>query len=195
MKTLIHTLGGPKPFTSRLDFFHTSGLADIGNEPVFLTVYQYHYAGRPALSSLRARSYIPSSFNASYAGLPGNDDSGAMGAFTVFSMIGLFPNPGQNVYLITPSFFEEVNFTHPVTGRTATVRNVGFDPSYRKVFIQRAVLDGKVYTRSWIGHEFFTEGMTLELYLGDEESDWGTREEDLPPSLGGVGSENVGGCF
>lgn len=25
--------------------------------------------------------------------------------------------------------------------------------------------------------------MTLELTLGDKESDWGTKKEDLPPSL------------
>lgn len=185
MSTLIKALGGPDTFVSRLDFFHTSGLADIGNEPVFLTVYQYHYAGRPALSALRAHSYIPSSFNASNSGLPGNDDTGAMGSFTVFSMLGLFPNPGQNVYLIIPPFFEEVSITHPGTGKTATVRNVNFDASYRRVYIQEAYLNGVRYRRNWIGHEFFTEGMTLELVLGDSESDWGRNEEDLPPSLGG----------
>lgn len=185
MATLIQTLGGPDTFISRLDFFHASGLADIGNEPVFLTVYQYHYAGRPALSALRAHSYIPSSFNASHSGLPGNDDSGAMGSFVAFSMLGLFPNPGQNVYLIIPPFFEEVRITHPVTRKTATVRNVNFDPSYRRVFVQEAFLDGVRYARNWIGHELFTEGMTLELVLGEAESAWGTGDDDLPPSLGG----------
>lgn len=191
MATLITKLGGPATFISRLDFFHTSGLADIGNEPVFLTVYQYHYAGRPALSSLRSHSYIPSSFNATLSGLPGNDDSGAMGAFTVFSMMGLFPNPGQDVYLITPPFFEEVSISHPITGRVATVRNVNFDPEYKRVYIQKATLDGVQYNRSWIGHEFFTGGGTLELVLGDAESDWGTGEEDLPPSLGESDSQVV----
>ena len=37
------------------------------------------------------------------------------------------------------------------------------------------------------GHEFFTEGLTLELVLGDTESDWGTGEEDLPPSMNAGG--------
>ncbi|KAH2985146.1 hypothetical protein KXW58_008857 [Aspergillus fumigatus] len=184
MATLIHLLGGPDTFISRLDFFHTSGLADIGNEPVFLTVFQYHYAGRPALSAARAHTYIPSAFNASTAGLPGNDDSGAMGAFTVFTMMGLFPNPGQNVYLIIPPFFEAVSITHPVTNKTATIRNVNFDSSYRRIYIQSARLNGEPYTKNWIGHEFFTEGWTLELTLGEEESDWGTGVGDLPPSLG-----------
>ncbi|QMW26651.1 putative alpha-1,2-mannosidase [Aspergillus flavus] len=183
MAALIGLLGGPDTFVSRLDFFHTSGLADMGNEPVFLTVYQYHYAGRPALSARRAHSYIPSLFNTSNSGLPGNDDSGAMGAFAVFSMMGLFPNPGQDVYLIIPPFFEAVHITHPTTNKTATIRNVNFDNTYTNVYIQSATLNGNPYTKSWISHDFFTQGMTLELTLGDTESDWGTHEEDLPPSL------------
>jgi putative alpha-1,2-mannosidase len=60
---LITLVGGPDAFVKRLDYFHTSGLADIGNEPVFLTVYLYHYAGRPALSAKRVHSYIPAYFN------------------------------------------------------------------------------------------------------------------------------------
>ncbi|KAL4910811.1 hypothetical protein BDW74DRAFT_184507 [Aspergillus multicolor] len=193
MSSLIATLGGDDAFIARLDYFHTSGLADIGNEPVFLTVFQYHYAGRPGLSSARVHSYIPSSFNATHAGLPGNDDSGAMGAFTVFSMLGLFPNAGQNVYLITPPFFEEVRVTHPVTGNIAVVRNVGFDLSYKRIYIQEARLDGEIHSRSWIGHEFFTEGGVLELVLGEEESDWGRALEDRPPSLSGYGSGSGSG--
>ncbi|KAE8353870.1 glycosyl hydrolase family 92-domain-containing protein [Aspergillus coremiiformis] len=183
MAALIDLLGGPDAFVSRLDFFHTSGLADMGNEPVFLTVYQYHYAGRPALSSRRAHSYIPSLFNASNNGLPGNDDSGAMGAFTVFSMMGLFPNPGQDVYLIIAPFFEAVHITHPTTNKTATIRNINFDHTYKNIYIQKATLNGRRYTKSWISHDFFTQGMTLELTLGDTESDWGRHERDLPPSL------------
>ncbi|KAF7718172.1 Alpha-1,2-mannosidase [Penicillium ucsense] len=183
MAALIKLLGGPDSFVKRLDYFHTSGLADIGNEPVFLTVYQYHYAGRPALSTARAHNYIPRSFNASTNGIPGNDDSGAMGSFLVWSMMGLFPNAGQNVYLISAPFFEAVEVTHPITNCTATIRNSNFDPTYRKVYIQSALLNGRPYTKNWIGHEFFTQGMTLELMLGEHESDWGTRVEDLPPSL------------
>lgn len=51
---IIELLGGEETFLKRLEFFHTSGLADIGNEPVFLTVYMPHYAGRPGLSAKRA---------------------------------------------------------------------------------------------------------------------------------------------
>jgi putative alpha-1,2-mannosidase len=183
MANLIELVGGPDSFVKRLDYFHDSGLADIGNEPVFLTVYEYHYAGRPALSTKRAHNYIPRTFNATNNGLPGNDDSGAMGSFLAWSMMGLFPNPGQSVYLISPPFFEAVEITHPETNKTATIRNINFDSSYEKIFVQSVTLNGKPYTKNWIDHAFFTEGMTLELTLGEAESDWGTRKEDLPPSL------------
>ncbi|KAL5449510.1 hypothetical protein PMIN07_000525 [Paraphaeosphaeria minitans] len=180
---IIELLGGEETFLKRLDFFHTSGLADIGNEPVFLTVYMPHYAGRPGLSAKRAHYYIPSRFNSSLAGLPGNDDSGAMASFTLFSTIGLFPNPGQNVYFIIPPFFEAVSITSPATNKTATIKNINFDPGYQNIYIQSAKLNGEDYSKNWIGHEFFTEGWTLELVLGREESMWGTKMEDRPPSL------------
>ncbi|KAK4501134.1 hypothetical protein PRZ48_006940 [Zasmidium cellare] len=183
--TLIRTLGGPAAFISRLDYLHESGLLDIGNEPSELTCFQYHYAGRPGLSSARLRTYIPSHFNSSVNGLPGNDDSGASGSFLAFAMSGLFPVAGQNVYLIIPPYFESVSYVHPITGKTATIRNVNFkagDPD--RIYVQSARLDGKSYSRSWVTHEFFTGGGTLELVLGDEEGDWGTGEGDLPPSLG-----------
>lgn len=106
-----------------------------------------------------------------------------MASFTLFSTIGLFPNPGQNVYFIIPPFFESVSITSPLTNKTATIRNVNFDKEYSNIYIQKATLNGKEYTKNWIGHEFFAEGWTLELELGSVESGWGTREEDRPPSV------------
>lgn len=128
-------------------------------------------------------SDIPSRFNSSLAGLPGNDDSGAMASFNLFSTIGLFPNPGQNVYFIIPPFFESVSITSPATNKTATIRNFNFDKGFHNIYIQSARLNGEEYSKNWIGHEFFTEGWTLELVLGREESSWGTAVEDRPPSF------------
>ncbi|KAB8074024.1 glycosyl hydrolase family 92-domain-containing protein [Aspergillus leporis] len=183
MAALLTRLGGPAQFVRRLDYLHDTGITYIGNEPAFLTVFQYHYAGRPGKSTSRAHFYIPKYFKANPAGLPGNDDSGAMGSFVAMTMIGLFPNPGQNVYLILAPFFESIRITSPLTGRTATIRAVNFDPAYKDIYIQSATLDGKPYTKNWVGHDFFTEGRELVLVLGRNESLWGTKDEDLPPSL------------
>ncbi|KAL2858554.1 glycosyl hydrolase family 92-domain-containing protein [Aspergillus pseudoustus] len=191
MAALIQTLGGPDQFVSRLEYLHESGILYLGDEQAFLTVFQFHYAGRPGLSAARAHSYIPSQFNTTVGGIPGNDDSGAMGSFAVLSMIGLFPVHGQDVYLITAPFFKQVSIRNSVTGKIATIRNVDFDPSYGSIHIQSATRDGKPWRKNWIGHDFFADGGVLELELGPKESGWGTRIEDLPPSLSEYGQDPV----
>lgn len=190
MATLVQTLGGPSEFVRRLDYFHESGLLYIGDEQGFLKVFLYHYAGRPAKSAERAHFYIPSQFNDTLNGIPGNDDSGAMGSFAALTMMGIFPNAGQDVYFITPPFFESISIKNGQTGKTATIRNINFDPTGKRIYIQSAKLNGKEYTRNWLQHSFFLEGGTLELTLGDKESEWGTRAQDLPPSLGPFGNAN-----
>jgi len=106
-----------------------------------------------------------------------------MGSFTTLAIMGLWPISGQDVYLINPPYFQEVNITNGQTGNVATVRNVNFDPEYENIYVQSATLNGETYTKNWITHGFFLEGGVLELTLGKNESTWGTNDEDLPPSL------------
>ncbi|KAK8046567.1 glycosyl hydrolase family 92 [Apiospora saccharicola] len=181
MASLILRLGGKEAFIDRLSYFHSSGIIYMGNEQSFLPTYQFHYGGRPGLSSYWLHQYIPGQFNSSINGIPGNDDC-AMGAFTTFAFMGFFPVAGQDVYLLTPPLFREVHLQTP-SGKRATIRNIGFDPSYKAIYIQKARLNGKPYTKNWITHDFFARGGLLELTLGPKESEWGTRGEDLPPSL------------
>jgi putative alpha-1,2-mannosidase len=191
MATLISTLGGTDMFVKRLNWLHESGVLYVGDEQSFLNLFLYHYAGRPALSAERTHQYIPSLFNDTVAGIPGNDDSGAMGSFAALAMMGIFPNAGQDVYFITPPFFESVSIKNGQTGKTATIRNVNFDPTHKNIYVQSATLDGQVYTRNWLQHSFFLEGGTLELTLGPQESAWGTRAQDVPPSLGPFGNSTT----
>ncbi|KAH6617833.1 glycoside hydrolase family 92 protein [Chaetomium sp. MPI-SDFR-AT-0129] len=182
MATLISLMGGPAAFVDRLTYFHTSGLSYLGNEQGFLPVFQFHYAGRPGLSSYWTRQYIPSLFNATVNGIPGNDDC-AMGAFSAFVMMGFFPVAGQDVYLLTTPFFPEVRIRAKEKGKKAVIRVMNeFNRRGSNMYIQRAQLDGAEYTRNWITHEFFLKGGLLELWVGEDEGTWGTWEGDLPPS-------------
>ena len=180
----IDILQGDEEFLRRLEFIHgTPGLFYIGNEQSYLLVFLPHFASRPGLSSEYAHKYIPSSFNDTVNGLPGNDDSGAMGAFTALTMMGLYPMSGQNVYLLTPPFFREVNVTNPFSGKTATIRSNGFDAEYTNIYIQSATLNGEKFDKSWLTHSFFVDGGVLELELGPKESTaWGVGEDNIPPS-------------
>ncbi|EFY88764.1 alpha-1,2-mannosidase, putative subfamily [Metarhizium acridum CQMa 102] len=181
--TLITMLGGAGEFVRRLEFLHnTPGLFYIGDEQSYLLLYLFHFVGKPGLSSHYAHRYIPSAFNDTLAGIPGNDDSGAMGSFTASSMMGLYPMSGQDVYLIIPPFFPEVTIRHPGTGKSATIRNVNFDQGYKNIYIQSARLNDRPYTKSWITHDFFSNGGVLELTLGPSQGAWGSGENDIPPS-------------
>ncbi|KAI0097241.1 alpha-1,2-mannosidase-like protein [Nemania sp. FL0031] len=182
MASLIKLMGGAAKFIERLDYFHASGINYMGNEPNFLPTFQFHYGGRPGRSAYWVHQYIPAQFNSSVAGIPGNDDC-AMGAFSAFAFMGFFPVAGQDVYLLTPPLFREVSIRTPDGRGWATLRNANFDPTYTDMYIQSARLNGRPYTKNWITHDFFTKGGVLEFVLGPQESEWGIREEDLPPSL------------
>lgn len=79
--------------------------------------------------------------------------------------------------------FREVSIRTPDGKSWATLRNANFDSEYTNMYIQSAKLNGKQYTRNWITHDFFVNGGVLEFTLSPKESEWGTRKEDLPPSL------------
>lgn len=70
-----------------------------------------------------------------------------------------------------------------LTGKTFTIRNVGFDAGYKNIYVQSARLNGEAYYKNWFSHSVFLDGGVLELTLGANESSWGTREQDRPPSL------------
>jgi predicted alpha-1,2-mannosidase len=181
MASLVSLMGGPDRFVQRLTYYHESGIAYMGNEQAFLTVFQFHYGSRPGLSSYWAHKYIPSQFNASINGIPGNDDC-AMGAFSAFVYMGFFPVAGQDVYLLNPPFFKEVRIRAREEGKWAVIRVRDFDASYERKYIQHAWLNGRKYSKSWITHDFFMTGGLLEFVVGEKEGSWGRGEADLPPS-------------
>ena len=52
------------------------------------------------------------------------------------------------------------------------------------MYVQSARLNGEVYMKNYIKHDFFLECEVLELTLGGREStSWGLREESVPFSI------------
>jgi len=57
------------------------------------------------------------------------------------------------------------------------------DNSRKNLYIQRARLNGKEWTRSWITHQQIVTGGELRLQMGPEPNrQWGAAPEDRPPS-------------
>ncbi|EJD39277.1 hypothetical protein AURDEDRAFT_116210 [Auricularia subglabra TFB-10046 SS5] len=180
----VELMGGKDTFNKRLEAFFENGYHDIGDEPGFLVCFLYNYGGRPDMTVDRVLKVLNAFYFPGPAGVPGNDDSGAMGAFVVFSSFGFFPVAGESVYLISVPLFPKITFRDPDQGTTAQIITHGFDGAKKNKYVQRARLNGKELLRNWFAHdELFGIGGTLEFWVGEKPSLWGTTDEDLPPSM------------
>ncbi len=176
--TLIKMCGGPETFVNRLDaFFAVPGRYDVGNEPGFLHPYLYNWAGRSDKTDEHVREIIAASYHAGRRGLPGNDDSGAMSSWFAFGQMGIFPNAGQDVYVIGSPAFPETTL-HLGNGKEFVIeaKNV----SEKNIYVTAAELNGKPLERSWLRHREIMAGGTLVLTMSDKPGHWG--EKDLPLS-------------
>lgn len=167
---LIEKCGGAADFEKRLDIFFDKGFFNVNNEPSFLTPCLYHWLGKPWRSSDRIREIIAKNYNDGPVGLPGNDDSGAMSSWLAFHMIGLYPNAGQDYYLIHTPLLTSTTF-HLEGGKKFKVVAEGL--SDKNCYIQGVTLNGKDYPYSVLRHKDIMAGGELILKMGKKPGSWG----------------------
>jgi predicted alpha-1,2-mannosidase len=182
---LIQRHGGKDKFMQFIDRYWDeirpgkgTGFHRQGNEPGFLTPWLHTYIGRPDKNVERVRQVMVKSYNTSRRGLPGNEDCGALSSWYVFAAMGIFPNPGQDVYLLASPVFSEINIQLG-NEATFTIKAIGLSES--NIYVQSATLNGKNLNRAWLRHSELSNG-ELILQMGAKASDWGTLAE-LPPSV------------
>ncbi|KAF9461880.1 glycoside hydrolase family 92 protein [Collybia nuda] len=187
---LIELQGGVEKFVSRLDFLFDQSYFEPTDEPSQQMPFMYHYANRPGLSTQRARQTIANFFNTSVNGLPGNDDSGAMGSYATFYLAGMYPLPATRQFLLSSPYFKQISFFNPTFNTTTTIRNNGFagNPPTGiggRVFVQSVAVNGQQYkSNCYLDWDVFTNGSLVELTLTDNINvTCGTGPEALPPSL------------
>jgi len=175
---MVEKSGGPETFMRRLDaFFDVPGRYDVGNEPGFLAPYLYIWAGRPDKTDARVRQIIAASYHAGPDGLPGNDDSGAMSSWFAFGQMGIFPNAGQDVYLIGSPAYPQTTL-HLAGGKDFVIeaRNL----SAENLYVTAATLNGRVLDRAWLRHREIAAGGRLVLTMANAPSQW--AQHNPPPS-------------
>lgn len=183
VRGLIAMAGGPEAFKKRLDIFFAPGLAgryryDVGNEPGFLTPYLYNWIGDQSSTAKTVRAILPASYHTGVNGLPGNDDSGAMGSFLVFNQLGFFPVAAQNVYLIGSPTFSRSTLR---LGNGKTFSVVAENYSAANIYVAKAIWNGRPYNRSWFTHDQLMAGGELKLTMTDRPTHWDTGMP--PPSM------------
>ena len=162
---LIDALGGKASFVGKLDGLFANNLYDPGNEPGHHIAYLYDDAG----AAWKAQQQIASLmkvYNDTADGLPGNDDTGQMSAWWIFSALGFYPvAPGIPEYWIGTPLFPSATL-HLLGGKTFTV--VAKNVSPQNIYIQSAQLNGKPLATPRVSHDAIVHGGTLTFTMGPQ---------------------------
>ncbi len=176
---LIDLLGGDPAAVGWLDSLFSNGAYDPANEPDLLAPYLYIHAGRPDRTDDVVRDLMASAYSGGRAGLPGNDDSGALSSWYVWNAIGLYPNAGQPYYYIGSPLFTRTRIALPGQ-RTFTISAPASSDANR--YVVGATLDGRPLERAWLTQAEVARGGVLRLDMGPSPSGWGAspRPFSLP---------------
>jgi predicted alpha-1,2-mannosidase len=163
---LIRSTGGDKLFISKLDGLFAAHLYEQNNEPSHHIPYLYDYAGAAWKTQEHVRDVMATEYHAGPDGLPGNDDSGQMSAWYVFSAMGFYPVcPGVPNYALGSPIFRKV-VIHMVSGRHFTL--LAPESSAANKYVQSAQLNSGAFQKYELPHEAIVSGSTLLLHLGSK---------------------------
>ena len=163
---LIKQLGGQDKFLQQLELTFSTGNFDMANEPDITYPFLYHFVeGQSWRSSQRVKQLIAQHYHNSPGGIPGNDDTGTLSAWLVFSMLGVYPlSPGVMDYAVFEPSFDKITIQldpayYP--GKSLTIHK----QHSRAAAGQNPVLqfNEKTLTRPFISHQQLVQGGTLVL--------------------------------
>ena len=101
---------GKERFISTLKNVFEKGYYDPTNEPDIAYPYLFsRVKGYEHLTQTYVKRLLDENYTTTPDGLPGNDDTGTMSTWAVFSMMGIYPDcPGEPYYTVTTPRFERV---------------------------------------------------------------------------------------
>jgi predicted alpha-1,2-mannosidase len=117
---LAKLMGGKKAFVNKLQKVFDEGLYDPANEPDIAYPYLFSYfKGEEWRTQKIVSQLLDKYYTTRPDGLPGNDDTGTMSAWAVFSMRGFYPDcPGSPTYTLTMARFDRIEITlDPVSNK------------------------------------------------------------------------------
>lgn len=141
------------------------GQCALSNQPSFHIPYIYSYMGTPDKTCYQVRRAVKELFDSSIDGFPGDEDTGSMSAWYIFSSLGFYPfTPGTGEYVLaSPSVKRAVIHTGYATDFTVDTENFGEG----NVYVAEVSQNGKSVQRTYITHQSITEDSTLKFTLTD----------------------------
>lgn len=139
-----------------------------GNEPGHHVPYLYNLTASPWKGADYLRKIMGDLYTASPDGICGNDDTGQMSAWYVFSALGFYPvNPVDGLYAIGAPAFPRAEIALP-GGKTLTVTAENLSDENR--YVESVTLNGRQLTTPWLSHKDLMEGGTLSFTMTSAKS-------------------------
>ena len=112
---LTKLMGGKKGFINSLQGVFDNDYYDPANEPDIVYAYLFsRFKGEEWRTQKEVKKILDNHYKNAPDGIPGNDDTGTMSAWAVFSMMGFYPDcPGEPYYTLTTPVFDKVSITTP----------------------------------------------------------------------------------
>ena len=168
LNSLMKIMGGDKRFVSMLNQCFTDSLFDMGNEPDIGYPYLFNYSkGDEWQTQRQVHDCINKYFNTTPAGLPGNDDTGTMSAWLLYSMMGFYPVcPGSPEYTLSSPTFDKVIIHLDVKhygNKTVTIK--ADHKTAGDIYIHGIKRGSKPYKSYFISHDQLVSGQIITFDL------------------------------
>lgn len=180
---LAKLMGGKEVLASRLDSLFTmdsslegetvsgdiSGLIGQyahGNEPGHHTIYMYNEVGQPHKTQKYVNEVLTTLYDTTPTGICGNEDTGQMSAWYVFSSLGFYPmDPVSGRYELGAPLFDRavINLS---SGRqfVITAENL----SDKNIYVEKVWLNDRSLDRTYITFDELLNGGTLCFKMTDK---------------------------
>ena len=165
LKGLMNLMGGKRNFIKSLQGVFDNRHYDPANEPDIVYAYLFsRVKGEEWRTQKEVKSILDNHYKNAPDGIPGNDDTGTMSAWAVFSMMGLYPDcPGEPTYTITTPVFDKVCINAP--GKEITIECDR--PTADSHYIDCIEVGGKKHGYR-ITHKQLTDNANIRLTLKKE---------------------------
>ena len=173
---LAKLMGGERKFVDKLQSVFDKDNYDPANEPDIAYPYLFTYFPKEAWRTQRlTRELLPKLYHNTTGGIPGNDDTGAMSAWAIYTMLGFYPDcPGLTSYALTTPTFDRVTihldkkyYSQPtlVIEKKAAPQGGSEKGAYFRSF----ELGNKLYKNVYrLDHKAMTEGGKLIFFTEDK---------------------------
>lgn len=169
IKGLSKLMGGDKKFVDKLQRVFDEGNYDPTNEPDIAYPYLFsQFKGEAWRTQKLVKELLEKHFSTKPDGIPGNDDTGTMSAWAIFSMMGFYPDcPGVPGYTFTTPTFSKITIQLDPTyfgKKELVIRTEG-----KGDYIREIVVGNKKRNNFTISHQDLMNAGEIVFHLDDKK--------------------------